>query len=77
MHAAKDTKKVFEESPRDAFRIPRNLRNELVRSKLNKARDKIEGMNKCGKSQCKICTLVEEGREFWGNNQKYLINFSL
>ena len=66
LHALKDMKSVFEENPIVAFRRPRNLRDELVRSKLNKVRDKMEGIKKCGKSRCKTCSFVKEGREFDG-----------
>ena len=76
LHAAENMKNLFGENPIVAFRRPRNLTDELVRSKLNKLRDKIESMKKCGKSRCKICTFVEEGREFGRNNKKYLINLS-
>ena len=76
LHALKDMKKVFGENPTVAFRRPKNLRDELVRSELNKVRDKMGGIKKCGKSPFKICTFVEEGTEFEGNNKKYLINFA-
>ena len=69
-------KNVFRENPIVTCRRPRNLRDELVRSTLNKVRDKMEGMKKCGISRRKILTFVEGGREFEGNNKKYLINFS-
>ena len=58
------------------FRRPRNLRHELVRSKLDKERDKVEGMKKCGKSQSKIFICVQGGKEFEGDNKKYFISFS-
>ena len=57
-------KRVFRENPTAAFRRPSNLRDELVRFKLHKEGDKVKGMKRCHKSQCKICTFVETGREF-------------
>ena len=68
LHTLKDMKNVFGENPIVAFRRPRNLRDKLVSSKLNKGRDEMEGMKKCGKSRCKMRAFVEEGREFEGNN---------
>ena len=47
-----------------SFRRPKNLKDDLVRSKVGKWGDGRKGMRRCGKSQCKICSLVEEGNEF-------------
>ena len=68
-------REIFGTVPRITFRRSRNLRDEIVRSKLRKQGNICKGMKKYGKSRCKICDFVEEGDGFDGSGRKYLIKF--
>ena len=46
--------------PLISFRRPRNLADNLVRSKIKRNSGKEKGMRKCGKPRCQICNYVEE-----------------
>ena len=65
LHASDDMKNTFGDEPIVAFRKPRNLGDEIVRSRLKNVVVN-KGMRKCDKSRCKICEFVEEGSEFEG-----------
>ena len=71
LQVSNDMREIFDDVPRVAFRRSRNLRDEIVRSKLRNKGNTCKGMKKCGKSRCKICDLVEEGDVFDGNGCKY------
>ena len=60
-----------------SFRRPRNLADNLVRSKIKEATNtcKDKGMKKRGKSRCQIRSYVEEAEEFEYGNKKYWINY--
>ena len=67
MHASDEMKEVFKDKrPLISFRRPRNLADNLVRSKIKRDADtgKAKGMKKCGKSRCQICCYVEETEKF-------------
>ena len=79
MHASDEMKEVFKDKrPLISFRRPRNLADNLVRSKIKRDADtgKAKGMKKCGKSRCQICCYVEETEKFEYGNNKYWINYS-
>ena len=70
--------KFFEKiKPLISFRRPRNLADNLVRSKIKDASNthKDEGMKKYGKSRCHICSYVEEAEEFEYGNKKHWIHY--
>ena len=63
LHASDEMNEVFKDiKPLISFRRPRNLADNLVRSKIKEASNtrKDKGMKKCGKSRCQICSYVEE-----------------
>ena len=68
-------KRVFGEKPIVSFRRPRNLKEELVRAKLKDEKVISVGMKKCGKSRCKVCGFVEEGRNLEEHGDKFKINY--
>ena len=76
LHTSDDMKKVFGEKPIVSFRRPRNLKDELVTAKLRDERVINVGMKKCGKSRCKVCRFVEEGRDFEGHGNEFKTNYS-
>ena len=47
-----------------AYRRPRNIKDEIVRSKVKRVNNDNKGMRKCGKSRCQICKYIKEGCEF-------------
>jgi hypothetical protein len=47
------------------FRICKNLRDHLGRSKLPKEKDMVRGMFKCGNRPCKICDNVLVGSSWF------------
>ena len=76
LHASDEMKEVLKDTkPLISFRRPRNLADNLVRSKIKRAANtrKDKGMKKCGKSRCQICSCVEEAEEFKYGNKKYWI----
>ena len=75
LHASEDMKRVFGEKPIVSFRTPKNLKDELVRAKLKDERVISIRMKKCGKSRCKVCGFMEEGRDFEGHGNKFKINY--
>ena len=77
LHALDEMNEVLKDiKPLISFR-PRNLADNLVRSKIKKATStcKHKGMKKYGKSTCQICSYVEEAEEFEYGNKKYWINY--
>ena len=76
LHVSDDMKRVFGEKPIVSFRRPRSLKDEFIRAKLKDERVITVGMKKCGKSLCKVCDFVEEGRDFKGHENKFKINCS-
>ena len=77
MHASDDTRQIFTEPPRVSFVRPKNLKNELVRSKVGNRQSNKGGMVKSSKIRCQICNFVEEGESFTDSlgNRKYVINY--
>ena len=77
LHALDDMRQTFTELPRVSFRRPKNLKDELVRSKVGNRRSNKGGMVKCGKIRCQICNFVEEGENFTDSlgNRKYVSNY--
>ena len=78
LHAS-NMKCIFEQPPRVSFRRVKNLKEELVRSRIRILDDGRKGMVKCGKSRCQICSFVEEGVVFEDNSgeRSYVINYRL
>ena len=58
LHASDGMKRFFVEAPLVSFWRPKNLKGELVRSRVQ--RSVGEGMKRCGKSRCQICKFVRE-----------------
>ena len=54
LHASEDMRNIFEEKPMVIYRRPKNLKNNLVRSKLKEEDSGDKGMQKCCKSRCQI-----------------------
>jgi hypothetical protein len=46
--------------PLISFRRPRNLADNLIRSKVKKVNVEGKGMKKCDKASCQICNFVVE-----------------
>ena len=74
--ASDDMKETFRDKPMVAFRTPRNLRDDLVKSRLKRLREENKGMRKCGKTRCQFCNLVKEGDKFYDKGRTYHINYS-
>ena len=78
LYASDEMNEVFKDTkPLISFRRPRNLADNLVRSKIRETTNKRKhkGMKKCGKSRCQICSYVEEAEEFEYDNKKCWINY--
>ena len=58
-------KRVLPEIPIVNFGRPNNLKNNLVRAKIQPLEEKVKEMFCCGKTRCKVCH-VETGRTFVG-----------
>ena len=72
-----DTWQIFKDKkPSISFRGPRNLADNLVRSKIKRSSGKAKGMRKCGKPRCQICNYVEEVEKFVYDKYTYWINYS-
>ena len=41
-----------------AYRRPRNIKDEIVRSEVKRVNSDNKGMRKCDKSRCQICKYV-------------------
>ena len=68
LHASNDMKCIFQQPPGVSFQRVKNLKEELVRSRIRILDDGRKGMVKCGKSRCQISNFVEEGdvlRTIW------------
>ena len=77
LQASDDFKKIFKDKkPLISFRRPRNLADNLVRSKIKTFSDKGKGMKKCGKARCQICNCVEETEKLVHGKHDYWINYS-
>ena len=48
--------------PLISFRRPRNLADNLIRSKVKKVNVEGKGMKKCDKARCQICNFVGVGK---------------
>ena len=70
-------KRIFGEAPLVSFRRPKNLKDELVRSKIGGRVIWGKGMRKCSKVRCQICKYVREGRSFKDSsgNREYYVNY--
>ena len=75
LHASDGMKRFFVEAPLVSFWRPKNLKGELVRSRVQ--RSVGEGMKRCGKSRCQIYKFVKEGRSFHNNlgNREFYVNY--
>ena len=62
--------------PLISFRRPRNLADNLIRSKVKKVNVEGKGMKKCDKARCQICNFVVETQKFEHNGHTYWINYS-
>ena len=69
-------KKVFEEKPVVAYRRPRYIKDEIVRSKVKRVNNDNKGMRKCDKSRCQICKYLKEDCKFNEGSRKFYINFA-
>ena len=61
LHASDEMNEVFKDTkPLISFRRPRNLADNLVRSKIKEDTNtrKDKAMKKCGKSRCQICIVM-------------------
>ena len=69
-------KEVFKEPPLIAYKRNQNLKELLVRAKLNtnngRQKRKLKGMKKCGK--CIACSFVKEGRSIKSKDTTWTIN---
>ena len=74
--ASDDMRETFRDKPMMAFRRPRNLRDELVKSRLKRHREENRDRRKCGKTHCQICKLINEGDKFYDKGRTYHINYS-
>ena len=54
-------KSILPEPPIVSFRRPRNIKDFLVRAKLEPEIQSDKGMFGCGKVRCKICKFVKTG----------------
>ena len=59
LYADEQVKKVFSPAPFVSFRITRNLKSYLVRSKINPLERKL-GSKKCKSKRCLVCLDVSE-----------------
>ena len=50
-----EVKNVFGDQPMVAFRRPKNIKDHLVRAKINKPHTKQSGTTKCGHGGCRLC----------------------
>ena len=75
LHASEDIRSIFEEKPMTVYRRPKNLKDNLVRSKLMGEDSGDKGMRKCDKSHCQICNFVEEGSTFCRNGHIFYMNY--
>ena len=51
-------KRVLPEVPMVSFRIPKNLKDNLVMAKIHPLKEKVKGMFCCGKARRKVCDVV-------------------
>ena len=83
---SKEHRKVFPELPFIAFRRCKNLKDILVRARLNRegngGTDK-KGHSRCGKSRCgksrrQMCNVMSNSEHFHSNigSREYRINYS-
>ena len=72
LHASDGMIKVFQEKLMVAYRRPRNIQDELVRSKVRRLGNDNTGMRKCGKVRCQICKYVKDGYEFKKVNESFI-----
>ena len=63
-------KRVLPEVPMVNFRRPTNLKDNLVRAKIQPLEEKVKEMFCCGKARCKVCHVVETGPTFVGGVEK-------
>ena len=61
---------VLVEIPMISFKRPKNLKDNLVRAKLQPLEEKVKGIFCCGKVRCKVCNYVKPGTTFVGNVDK-------
>ena len=76
LHVLEGMKKVFERKIMVAYGKLRNIKDEIVRSKVKRVNNDNKGMRKCDKSRCQICKYVKEGCEFNEGSRKFYINFA-
>ena len=68
LQASDDMRTVFVDKPMVASRRPRNLWDDLVKSRLKRHREENKGMRKRGKTRCQIWKLVREGDKIYDKN---------
>ena len=70
-------KRIILETPLVSFRRPKNIKGELVRSRV--PRSFAERMKRCGKSRCQISKFVKEWRSLHNNlgNRGFYVNYDL
>ena len=61
---------VLVEIPMISFRRPKNLKDNLVRAKLQPLEEKVKEMFCCPKVRCKVCNYVKPRTTFVGNVDK-------
>ena len=77
LQVSDDTWQIFKDKkPLISFRRPRNLADNLVRSKRKRSSGKEKEMRKCGKPRCQICNYVEEVEKFVYDKYTHWINYS-
>ena len=74
LQASDDIRETFRDKPMVAFRRPRNLRDDLVKSRFKRHREENRGTRKCRKTR-QIFKLVKEGDKFYDKGRTY-INYS-
>ena len=75
LHVLEGMKKVFERKIMVAYGKLRNIKDEIVRSKVKRVNNDNKGMRKCGKSRCQICNYVKEGCAFNEDNGSSILIF--
>ena len=56
--------------PMISFRRPKNLKDNLVRAKMQPLEEKAKRMLCCGKTRCKVCNYFKPSNSFIGNVDK-------
>ena len=78
---SEEHREVFPEPPLIAFRRCKNLKDILVRARLNNEGNGgtgKKGCSRCGKSRCQVCNVMSNSEHFHSNidSREYRINYS-